>query len=307
MLMNTQQTDAAEPLADPVSETRDRAERYLEARLSECAGAPATLHAAMRDAILAGGKRVRPILCMMINKAAGGRNAEFAHAAGAAVEFVHCASLILDDLPSMDDATMRRGRPAVHRIYGEATAILAAIGLMNLAYEQIARAPSHDETIRARAMRVLTEAIGTAGLVAGQELDLREKATAQSAEDLDTINWMKTGVLFVAAAELGAIAAGASQAQLDEVRGFAHHLGLAFQTRDDILDQIATSEETGKDSHKDDGSATLIRLAGFEAASSDCRSHLEKASAALERSGLQQDEIAELICRVFKQVSEQPA
>lgn len=304
--MKTQKIDAAEPVADPVSKTRERAERYLEAQLSEGASAPAMLHAAMRDATLAGGKRVRPVLCMMVNQAAGGRNAEFARAAGAAVEFVHCASLILDDLPSMDDATMRRGRPAVHRVHGEATAILASIGLMNLGYEQIARAPVDDEAIRGRAMRVLSEAIGTAGLVAGQELDLREKAAAQTAEELDRINWMKTGVLFVAAAELGAIAAGASETQVDDVRAFARHLGLAFQTRDDILDQIATSAETGKDTHKDDGSATLIRLAGLEAAESDCQSHLAQAGAALDRSGLEQGEIAELICRVFKQVSEQP-
>jgi geranylgeranyl diphosphate synthase type II len=305
--MKSQRVDAAKRIDDPVEAYRRRVEAHIDATLTNTPLVPASLHAAMRHAALDGGKRVRPILCMMVNDAAGGQNADFALAAGAAVEFVHCASLILDDLPCMDDAELRRGQPAVHKAHGESTAILASIALMNLAYEQIARAPISDEAIRAHAMRVLTEAIGTAGLVAGQELDLREKASATSRDDLDHINWLKTGVLFVAAAELGAIAGGASGHALDDVREFARHLGLAFQTRDDILDQVASSEETGKDTHKDDDSATLIRLAGFSEASGACRMHLDEASAALSRSGLREHEIAELICRVFKQLSDQPA
>jgi len=305
--MKTHKIETAELVADPVEDRLQLVERYLKAELASAPGSPQSLNAAMEHAALAGGKRVRPILCTMVNEAAGGRNAAFALAAGAAVEFIHCASLILDDLPCMDDAHLRRGRPAAHLEHGEATAILASIALMNLGYEQLAKAPIDDESRRARAMRVLTKAVGTTGLVAGQELDLREKATAESSQELDRINWMKTGVLFVAAAELGAIAAGASEAQIEDVSDFASHLGMAFQTRDDILDQTATSEETGKDSHKDDDSTTLIRLAGFAAASGDCRSHLERASAALKRSGLREAEIAELIQRVFKQLSDQPA
>jgi len=305
--MKSHKTDMAERVPDPVEDRLQQVERYLEAELAGSPGAPLSLTAAMEHAALAGGKRVRPILCMMVNQAAGGRNAEFALAAGTAVELIHCASLILDDLPCMDDAHLRRGRTAAHREHGEATAILASIALMNLAYEQLGKAPVDDERFRAHAIKVLTRAVGTTGLVAGQELDLREKAAAESREELDRINWMKTGVLFVAAAELGAVAAGVSDSRIRDVSAFASHLGMAFQTRDDILDQTASSEETGKDSHKDDDSTTLIRLAGFSAASGDCRSHLEQASAALKRSGLHEAEIAELIQRVFKQLSDQSA
>ncbi len=305
MLIKTHQMTVDQPVVDPMAEGRARVERHLAALFAAQVPARGTLHAAMQDAALAGGKRIRPVLCMLVNRATGGQNEGFALAAGAAVELVHCASLILDDLPCMDDAALRRGRPAVHRAHGEASAILAAIALMNLAYEEIAKAPVDDEKLRARAMKVLTHAIGTAGLVAGQDLDLHEKPHAQTPEELDEINWKKTGVLFVAAAELGAIAGGASEPEIEHVREFARHLGLAFQTRDDILDQIGSSDETGKDTHQDDDSTTLVRLLGLSVAEGDCRRHLDEASAALTRSGLCPTELAELVCRVFQLQSQQ--
>lgn len=275
-------------------------EEHLEKCLPSAGAVPLSLHEAMRHAVLSPGKRVRPMLCLLVQDAAADGDREFALDCAAAVEFLHAASLVLDDMPCMDDADLRRGKLTTHRKYGESTALLAAIGLINLAYGAIARAEGNSRELRLQASAILAETIGPIGLVAGQELDLMTKETARTAAEIEEINWLKTGVLFVAAAELGALAGGLDSQRIAYAKEFARYLGLAFQTHDDILDQTASVASIGKDVLQDDSGQTLVNLAGVDAAAVSCRKHLTKANAALELSGINPEHINQLVQSVFR-------
>jgi len=223
----------------------------------------------MRWAVLGPGKRLRPVLTLEVAAMLGGRREGTALDFGCAVELVHAASLVLDDLPSMDDAELRRGRPTTHREFGESTAILAAFGLLDLAYRTVAEAADLRPVRRyspADLVHRLSAAVGSAGLVGGQALDLAATAETTELAALESIHARKTGALFVAAAELGAMAADARRRDLDAVARYAKNLGLAFQIEDDLLDALATPEETGKDARQDVGKATFVGLLGVEGA-----------------------------------------
>jgi geranylgeranyl diphosphate synthase type II len=222
---------------------------------------------ALEDSLFAPAKRVRPILALLVADALRGDRRVVLPAA-CAVEMVHTASLILDDLPSMDDARSRRGRPACHVVHGEASAILAAFSLLNRAYEILAEGWPGGPGPEARAAfaRSLAGAVGLSGLIAGQAVDLEATERVLDFDTLEFIHAHKTGVLFTAAASLGTWAAHASPAVSAAVAAYAKNLGLAFQVVDDILDATATAEETGKDVGQDAKKTTFVSFAGVAGA-----------------------------------------
>jgi geranylgeranyl diphosphate synthase type II len=196
----------------------------------------------MRYTLLAPSKRVRAVVVHLAAELCG--DSSRAMPAACAIEAIHASSLILDDLPSMDDAPLRRGLPTVHTVHGEAVAILAAFGLLNEAYGHLTR--SYDASLASRLTSLYADAVGLDGLVAGQAEDVLATDAALSFETLERIHRRKTGVLFSAAATAGALTAGGSAADIAALTAYAKNLGLAFQVVDDLLDVIGTPEETGK-------------------------------------------------------------
>jgi geranylgeranyl diphosphate synthase, type II len=260
---------------------------------------PKNLNDAVRYALLGTSKRVRPTLMYLI--------AEPDHMAidavldaGCAVEMVHTASLILDDLPSMDDAAMRRQRPTTHVAFGEPTAILGAIALLTRAFGILANLEGVPAATRTRLASVLSDAVGWDGLVAGQEIDINGRAELRDEEKIEELNWLKTGVLFVAAAQMGAILRGLEGERLEAVGRFARHFGLAFQTADDLIDRNETAEEAGKDVGKDGDKETLVSLFGDDHARLTCRQHIIHAEEALLASGINDAPIRALMARLFE-------
>ncbi len=239
--------------------------------------APAALHHSMRHSLLAPAKRVRALLLILSAKHYRAAE-ERALAAACAVEMVHAASLILDDLPAMDNATMRRGLPANHRVYGEATAILAAIALMNRAFGVIAEDRGLPDVIRARLVEILSRAIGSEGLVAGQEADLKWQPIAATRKDVELVHMRKTAALFAAATEMGAVVAGIQGDEELRMRDFGKRLGLAFQVLDDLLDVLAASEQAGKDVGRDEGKPSIVRTIGLEEAQREARLYIDGAA-----------------------------
>jgi len=272
--------------AKTLASLRDEVETQLDRMVTARSEFPTNLHEVMRYSLLGGGKRIRAILCVLVSEAADNRGRAFAMKAGCAIEMVHAASLILDDLPCMDAATTRRGRPTTHRKFGDASSILAAIGLLNRAYEVIAECSATQERTKCEAIRALTKAVGTEGMITGQEMDLNEHNTFSDAANVERLNWLKTGVLFCTAAEMGSISAGLDKKTTDAVRRFSTHIGLAFQTADDVIDQQATAVTAGKDVRQDTDKQTLVSIFGVDGALQSCEEHLELARAALLESGL---------------------
>lgn len=259
---------------------------------------PTSLRSAVSYALLGPSKRVRPVIVHLIASGLS-RIDPIAIQVGAAVEMVHTASLILDDLPCMDDAATRRRRPTTHLVYGEATAILASVALLSRAFGVLAALDIPDPTTRLRLIEILENAVGWNGLVAGQELDMLGNVDGDrtSAEHL---NWLKTGVLFCAAAEMGGILRGLDADNLGHVREFARELGLAFQMADDIIDRTATSQDAGKDVGKDAGKSNIVNLLGLEASRQACMEHLTRANDSLTLSGIDPEPVRALIGRHFK-------
>jgi geranylgeranyl diphosphate synthase type II len=284
-------------LADP-HDIRLAIEQRLARLLAGTSAVPPNLQGAVRHASLAPSKRVRPVLLVLV--AAPGRHLEETVLdLGCAVEMVHTASLILDDLPCMDDAQMRREQPTTHIAFGQATAILSAIALLTRAFGIIAELEAIAPETRTRLAKVLSDAVGWDGLVAGQEIDINGRASLLGAEQVENLNWLKTGVLFVAAAEMGAIVAGLDEVRIEAVRRFARHFGLAFQTADDLLDGSASPSQIGKDVAKDGDKATLVSLFGASHARLTCQEHLAHADAALLASGVRPAPVRAMMSRLF--------
>jgi geranylgeranyl diphosphate synthase type II len=205
--------------------------------------------------------------------------------AACAFEMIHAASLILDDLPAMDDAGLRRGLPTIHRAFDEATAILAGVGLLNQAYAVIAADAGLPAPLRAELAGRAAQAVGFSGLIAGQARDLFDRDQLRDPAALDRLNHEKTGVLIVAAAQGGAMVAGAPEAAVEAMGVFARHIGLAFQIRDDLIDVQGSAEAAGKDVGKDAAMATVVSTLGPTGAREVMEEHLAKASGALARVG----------------------
>ena len=221
------------------------------------------LQEAMRYSLLAGGKRVRPVMTLAFCEALGGE-ARLAVPLGCALECVHTYSLIHDDLPCMDDDGLRRGRPTCHKVYGEAMAVLAGDALQAEAFRLISIAPGLSAERRIDAVNALASACGGDGMVAGQVLDI--DALSQDEASLRDLCLRKTGALLGAAADLGCIAAGASPEERRRAMDYAKHVGLAFQVRDDMLDVIADQAEFGKPvgSDREEGKRTFVDLLGLQ-------------------------------------------
>ncbi len=231
---------------------------------------PARLHEAMRYSVLGGGKRIRPVMLLAACEAVGG-NMQEAMPAACAVEMIHAYSLIHDDLPAMDNDDMRRGRPTNHKVFGEATAILAGDGLLTEAFILLSRLDTMD-TVPANArleiVNLLATHAGTRGMVGGQMVDMEVEGTAIDLPTLEYIHTHKTGALIKVAVEIGAIIGGATQQQRDALQRYAAATGLAFQIADDILDIIAAPAALGKriGSDQQRGKATYPALLGLSEA-----------------------------------------
>ena len=221
------------------------------------------LFEAMEYSLLAGGKRLRPVLAMEFCRLCGNDPYQAAPFA-AAVEMIHTYSLIHDDLPSMDNDDFRRGRPTNHKVYGEAMAILAGDALLTDAFMVASTAQLADPKDMAFAIGMLAECAGSMGMVGGQVLDIGSEERELTEQEVIDIQTRKTGALINAACVLGAIAGGGSEEQIDAAAQFAAGLGMAFQIRDDMLDVIGTQEEMGKGVGTDAVKNTFVRLYGLE-------------------------------------------
>jgi len=213
---------------------------YIDAALAERlpppGDEPRIIHEAMHYASLGGGKRLRPMLSLGVAEVAGAPDSDVIDAA-LSVEIIHTASLVLDDLPSMDNASVRRGRPSVHSKYGEATAVLAAMGLVSLAYKLASRPSSrHDPERQCRATGVLAQAMSTDGIIGGQHVDLDLYDQAVSLEELTQVYMRKAGALFLAALSMPAYLLGLEDADIQALERYGGELGLAFQITDDLID-----------------------------------------------------------------------
>lgn len=238
-------------------------EEYLENFYSRFHAEPQKpLYDSIQYSLLAGGKRLRPILCMEFCRICG-RDWKAAAPFAAAIEMIHTYSLIHDDLPSMDNDDFRRGRPTNHKVYGEAMAILAGDALLTDAFVLASEAKLTHPEAMAQAMALLATCAGSSGMVGGQVLDIMSEERQISEEEILNIQSRKTGGLIRAACGLGAIAGGASPEQVDAACRFADNLGLAFQIRDDMLDVIGTQEEMGKGVGTDETKNTFVRLYGL--------------------------------------------
>ena len=263
------------------SELKRYAER-IEAYLQECFQEDAPqkeLFEAMRYSLLAGGKRLRPALTQAFCELCGG-NAEEALPFGAAIEMVHTYSLIHDDLPCMDNDDLRRGKPTNHRVYGEATAVLAGDALLTAAFSQLAKAKLPAGRI-VEAVRVLSLCAGELGMVGGQVLDMDAEARECTEQEVYDIQSRKTGALISAACQLGVIAAGGSEKQQAAASAYAESLGLAFQIEDDILDVVGDAQKLGKAVGVDEKKNTFVRLYGIKKCREMIRDETDKAIAAL--------------------------
>ena len=242
------------------------------------------LYESMRYSLLAGGKRIRPALALEFARLAGMADWREALPAACAVELVHTYSLIHDDLPCMDDDDLRRGRPTNHRVYGEATAVLAGDGLLTAAFQMLtARRDLLSPEQMAEGVDCLSRAAGPSGMVGGQVLDMAGEGRSLSLSELELLQSLKTGALISAAAELGCIAAGGSPEQRRAVARYAQKLGRAFQIRDDMLDVTGTTEEFGKPvgSDRSREKSTFVTALGLEGSGALVEQLTEEAVSAL--------------------------
>jgi geranylgeranyl pyrophosphate synthase len=264
--------------------------------------APALVASPIRHALRAGGKRLRPVLCVAAWRATAGHAAaapDALHDFAAALELIHTYSLMHDDLPCMDDDDLRRGQQTVHRVYGEAAAIRAGAALIPLAFrvlDDAGGAMGLASQQRLASIICLSCAAGGGGMVGGQWLDLQAEGRELTLEELGGVHAGKTGALFVAAARLGGIAAGASDAAIDALGRYGAALGLAFQIADDVLDETGVDAVLGKTAGRDRelDKATYPRLLGLAAARARADETARQAVAALRNGGIMSEELEAL-------------
>ena len=261
---------------------REYIESYLKQWYSRFHDEPQKpLFEAMEYSLLAGGKRLRPVLAFEFCRICGA-DWKIAAPFAAAVEMIHTYSLIHDDLPSMDNDDLRRGRPTNHKVYGEAMAILAGDALLTDAFLTAASAQLPDPSQMSFAISVLSECAGSLGMVGGQVLDIQSEQRACTEEEILNIQSRKTGALINAACVLGVVAAGGTEEQIDAAASFAGALGIAFQIRDDMLDVIGTKDEMGKGVGTDDVKNTFVRLYGLERCEELVQKYTDAALSALD-------------------------
>ena len=285
MAIRLQQTD----IPDKIETMR----RLIEGRLSEMVPSettwPARLHEAQRHALLSPGKRFRPLLCVFTAQGGGikaGRDLDAAITTGCVAEMVHAASLILDDLPCMDDADLRRNQPTTHIAFDESTAILSATALLNRAFGVLSRLDQVAPDRRIEMIDLLSYAVGSKGLIAGQMADLANTDQGTSIAEIERLNTLKTGALFDFSVDAATILSGMLASQRDALKDFSYHLGLAFQLLDDVKDAVMNDEQAEKSVNRDVGKATILAIAGSEASRTKLTEYLAHARAALQRAEL---------------------
>jgi geranylgeranyl diphosphate synthase type II len=269
-----------------LEERRELVNRTLAAYLPKVRGPAFRVSEAMHYSLFAGGKRLRPILCLAAAEAVGGDPGEVLPVA-CALEMIHTYSLIHDDLPAMDDDDLRRGRPTCHKQFDEATAILAGDGLLTEAFHTMAAAANRyegRESVLLEVMGLVAAAAGPQGMVGGQMLDLLAEGRAVTLKELETIHRHKTGALLTAAVRAGALMAGGSRAEVTALTNFGEKFGLAFQITDDLLDIEGEAAEMGKAPGMDEKrrKATYPAVLGLEATREWAKSLVEGGIAALE-------------------------
>lgn len=258
---------------------RQHIEDYLGDCFTDISQPQQKLFEAMRYSLLAGGKRLRPVLTFDFCRMCG-KDWKLATPFAAAVEMIHTYSLIHDDLPCMDDDDYRRGSPTNHKVFGEAMAVLAGDALLTAAFSQIAAA-SVSAKARIRAVQVLSQCAGELGMVGGQVLDIQSEERVCTQQEVLDIQSRKTGALIKAACQLGVLAGGSTEDQMDAAADFAMHLGLAFQIRDDVLDVIGDASELGKSTGTDGTKNTFVNLYGLDSCHELISEHTHMALKAL--------------------------
>lgn len=269
--------EASPKLQQAMEDCREKVARTMATMLPVTDSVESKLFDAMRYAVLNGGKRLRPFMVLESARVFGvdmGR----ARRVAAAAEMVHCYSLAHDDLPSIDNSDLRRGKPALHKAYDEATAILAGDALLSLAFEVIADVETHeDPRVRVELVQLLAGAVGMNGMIGGQMLDLIGEEQEFDVGTISRLQRLKTGKLIAFCCEAGAILGRANPAHRQSLRNYAHDLGLAFQVTDDLLDVISTQEEAGKPVGKDGKKSTFVTTMGIEQAQARAEMLVEQA------------------------------
>src|SRR6266568_2642936 len=274
-------------LSETLEQGRAAADAALDRLLPLETRDPVSIHRAMRHSVFAGGKRLRPVLCMEAGRMVAGSLPAGIDELGAAVELLHTYSLIHDDLPALDNDDLRRGRPTCHKVFGEAIAILAGDALQTRAYEVLSRLRCPTEA-RVRIVEEIARGTGTVdGMIGGQVVDLEAEHTRPDAETLEYIHRSKTAALITASVVSGGIYAGAASEEVGNLRHFGQAIGLAFQIVDDVLDVTQTSEQLGKTAGKDMASekATYPALFGLEESRKRAAELLKSADEALKSLG----------------------
>jgi geranylgeranyl diphosphate synthase type II len=270
-------------------------DRALDRFLPKASTPPATIHKAMRYSLFAGGKRLRPILCLAAAEACGGKIGA-ALPLACAIECIHTYSLVHDDLPSMDNDDLRRGRATCHKVFGDGIAILAGDALLTIAFEIAAHSQGTKRYDLREIFREIAVAAGSQKLIAGQVADLEAEGRRINRTQLRYIHENKTAALLTASVRLGAMAANASTKQLRAITAFGRALGLAFQVIDDILDVTQTSEKLGKSAGKDVAAkkATYPAVIGLEKSRAEANRLTSRADAALANFGRSADWLREI-------------
>ena len=274
-------------LKETLEHGRQAADAALERLLPPATQHPTSIHQAMRHSVFAGGKRLRPILCMEAGRMVSGASPAGIEDVGAALEMLHTYSLIHDDLPALDNDDLRRGRPTCHKAFGEATAILAGDALQTQAYEVLAQIGCPAEA-RVAIIREIAHATGTVdGMIGGQVVDLEAEHKKADLATLEYIHRSKTAALITASVVSGGIYAGANDAKVGRLRAYGQSIGLAFQIVDDVLDVTQTSEQLGKTAGKDTAAekATYPALFGVEESIRKADALVDRACAELDEFG----------------------
>jgi geranylgeranyl diphosphate synthase type II len=283
-------------LTQTLEQGRVLTDAALERLLPAATQHPASIHQAMRHSVFAGGKRLRPILCMEAGRMIAGSLPAGIEDLGAALEMLHTYSLIHDDLPALDNDDLRRGRPTCHKVYGEAIAILAGDALQTQAYEVLARLSCPAEA-RVRIIEEIARGTGTVdGMIGGQVVDLEAEHTKPDVKMVEYIHRSKTAALITASVVSGGLYAGASDDAVVKLRSFGQSIGLAFQIVDDVLDVTQTSEQLGKTAGKDSAAekATYPALFGIDESQKKADALAGAALASLDTFGARADTLKSL-------------